>query len=231
MRLLIKLASRSRPTQLLSIIHKYIDFANDKSTIVFVISLDKDDETVTDALRAEIQHIHPCIKLFVGVSKSKIDAMNRDIPDPQTFDILLLASDDMVPEVKGYDNIIRQNMKKHYPDTDGVLFFNDGYLGKKLNTLSIMGSKYYQRFGYVYYPGYKSFYCDNEFMDVAEKLGRQTYFDQVIIRHRHFINNAVSMDALYERNGKYLQEDKKLYDQRNPKPKKPKMLGFLNTHR
>jgi hypothetical protein len=231
MRLLIKLASRSRPAQLLSIVQKYIEFAVDTSRITFVISLDIDDETATEELQKQLQDVHSCIKVCMGISKSKIDAINRDVPDPSTFDILLVASDDMIPEVKGYDNVIRQNMKKHYPDTDGVLFFNDGYLGKKLNTLSIMGSKYYQRFGYIYYPGYKSFYCDNEFMEVAEKLKKQTYFDKVIIRHRHFINNSAPMDVLYLRNGKYVQEDKDLYYIRNPKPKTKKLLTFLNTHR
>ena len=228
MRLLIKLASRSRPTQLLSIVQSYINFALDTSRIVFVISVDSDDETVTEELQKQIKDIHPCIKLFVGTSKSKIDAINRDIPHPSTFDILLVASDDMIPQVKGYDNIIREKMRKHYPDTDGVLFFNDGYLGRSLNTLSIMGRKYYQRFGYIYYPGYKSFYCDNEFMRTAERLRKQTYFHQVIIRHRHCVyDQGVPFDALYQRNSKYSDEDKALYERRNPPPKK--LLSFLNT--
>uniref|UniRef100_A0A6C0I7E7 Glycosyltransferase n=1 Tax=viral metagenome TaxID=1070528 RepID=A0A6C0I7E7_9ZZZZ len=230
MRLLIKLASRSRPVQLLSIVRKYIEFANDTKNIIFVISLDTDDETVTDELQKQLQDVHSCIKVCMGISKSKIDAINRDIPNPQTFDILLVASDDMIPQVKGYDTIIREKMRKHYPDTDGVLFFNDGYSGKTLNTLSIMGRKYYQRFGYIYYPGYKSFYCDNEFMRTAEKLRKQTYFDQVIIRHRHCVyDKEVSFDALYQRNSKYSDEDKALYDRRNPPPKK--LLPFLNTTR
>ena len=75
--------------------------------------------------------------------------------------IVLLASDDMIPMEKGFDNIIIDKMKNYYPDTDGVLWFNDGYQGDKLNTLCILGKKYYDRFGYIYNPEYISVLSDN----------------------------------------------------------------------
>jgi hypothetical protein len=231
MRLLIKLASRSRPDKLLSVAKKYIEFARDTSNTQFIISLDVDDPTVTEELKCLLTAIHPCIRICMGTSNSKIHAMNRDIPETNTFDILLLASDDMVPEVMGYDNIIREKMKKHYSDTDGVLFFNDGYNGRNLNTLSILGCKYYRRFGYVYYPGYKSFYCDNEFMVVADRLKKQTYFETTIIRHQHFVTGYAEFDSLYQRNSIYIKGDMALYTARNTKKPPKKLLSFLNTHR
>jgi hypothetical protein len=52
----------------------------------------------------------------IGLSKSKIDAVNRDINEyKKHWDIVLLASDDMIPQIKGYDNIIRDNMMFNYP--------------------------------------------------------------------------------------------------------------------
>jgi hypothetical protein len=75
-------------------------------------------------------------------------------------------------------------MKEVYPDTDGVLWFFDGWR-KDLNTLCILGRKYYDRFGYVYHPEYKSFWSDAEFTDVATILNKQTFIDKVIIRHLH----------------------------------------------
>lgn len=98
---------------------------------------------------------------------------------------MLLASDDMIPIIPKFDRIIKEKMYNLYPDTDGVLWFNDGYQNNKLNTLCIIGKKYYDRFSYIYYPKYKSVWCDNEFMDVANLLGKQTYIDEVIIRHEH----------------------------------------------
>lgn len=186
--------------------------ASDVENIRVVVSLDTDDPTVTESLKQEISLISPHVFICMGTSASKIDAINRDMPDPSQFDILLLMSDDMMPQVLGYDQIIRDAMQRHYPNKDGVLFFNDGYQGKNLNTIVICGSNYYKRFGYIYYPGYKSLFCDNEFMDKAYKLRRQTYFDHIIIRHEHPITNAhVELDALYIKNDQSVAEDYALY--------------------
>ena len=45
------------------------------------------------------------IKYVYGNSVSKIHAVNRDIETVDEWDIVLLASDDMTPKVKGYDKV------------------------------------------------------------------------------------------------------------------------------
>jgi hypothetical protein len=117
----------------------------------------------------------------------------------------------MIPIMNGYDDVIRDRMHQFYPDTDGVLFFNDGHRGCDLNTLVICGSKYYQRFDYIYYPGYKSLFCDNEFMDEAYRLRKQTYFDTCIIQHEHPSHAGERYDLLYTQNDTYWNHDRALY--------------------
>ena len=215
MSLLIKFPSRGRPDQLFSIASKYVEYASDMANIRILISLDSDDATATPEFVEKLKNIHPNIQVVLGISSGKISAINRDMPD--TFQILLLASDDMVPLKKGYDSVIRQKMTKHYPDTDGVLFFNDGFHKDKLNTIVICGSAYYKRFGYIYYPGYKSLWCDNEFTDVAKLLKKQTYFPEVIIKHEHpGTNSAIIFDETYTRNQVFYFEDEALYFSRRP---------------
>ena len=97
-------------------------------------------------------------------------AINADIPTT-AWDILVLISDDMIPEIKSFDQIIRSKMKEHYPDTDGVLWFFDGWR-EDLNTLCILGRKYYDRFGYIYHPSYESFWSDAEFTEVGTNRRR-----------------------------------------------------------
>jgi hypothetical protein len=206
-RILIKFPTRSRHQKAHGVLQKYILLANDISNIKIIVSVDDDDYP------AKYKKIHPCITIISGPSSGKIGAINRDIPDPSSFDILLLASDDMIPIKKGYDAIIRQKMRQYFPDKDGVLWFNDGYASFKLNTLVICGSKYYSRFGYIYSPEYTSVWCDNEFMDEANKLGRQVYFDEVIIHHQHPSNNSnVKSDALYEKNEELWKLDEVVYN-------------------
>jgi hypothetical protein len=156
------------------------------------------------------------LTIFISNSKSKIQAINADIEELNNWDVVLLASDDMIPQIKGYDDIIRENMMRNYPDTDGVLWFFDGNR-RDLNTLCILGKKYYDRFGYIYHPGYKSFYCDDEFTQVANRLKKQTFIDQIIIRHEHpdIPQYRDRLDESYSKNHKYYPIDYQFFQLRH----------------
>jgi GR25 family glycosyltransferase involved in LPS biosynthesis len=148
------------------------------------------------------------------------------------WDIVLLASDDMIPQIEGYDDIIREEMKNNHKSTDGVLWFHDGYR-TDLNTLCILGKKYYDRFGYIYNPEYSSLWCDNEFTEVANNLGKQVYINNCIIRHEHLIWIGGQNDHLATRNEKFYGEDFKIYEKRKSdnfglKNKKKKKSSTLN---
>ena len=130
-------------------------------------------------------------------------------------------------------------MKTNYPDTDGILWFFDGWR-KDLNTLCILGRKYYERFGYIYNPEYNSFWSDSEFTDVGNILNKQKFIDKVIIRHLHpdivmldkgtrekfasFLpeyaeHGSHGHDALWQKNSLPGDPDKLIYDRR-------KLSGF-----
>jgi hypothetical protein len=209
--LLIKFPSRSRPSKLLYAYEKYISLAKNPQKIKTIISLDSDDSTATPELIGQLQRIHSQTIVCIGQPLGKIGAVNRDMEYAEDYDILLLASDDMIPEFPGYDDLLREKMSEHFPDTDGVLWFNDGFQKQHLNTLCILGKKYYERFGYIYHPSYKSLWCDNEFTIVAQQLNKQIYFDKVIIRHVHPIITKTISDSLYQENDKYFNEDKNTF--------------------
>ena len=212
MKLLIKFPTRNRPNKFLKTLVRYIDYLDDKTTKI-VVTCDNDDVTMKDDYIKEVILNYDNVELLSGNHKSKIEAVNADL-DKFDFDIVLLASDDMIPMVKGYDTIIKNKMMEHYPDTDGVLWFNDGYQGNKLNTLSIMGKKYYDRFNYIYSPDYLSVWCDNEFMDVANILNKQTYFDEVIIKHEHPDWGFGGRDDIHVLNSKHEAHDRMVYNGR-----------------
>lgn len=183
-KLLVKFPTRGRPDKFFTVLDRYYYGAKRKDLTSFLVTCDLDDASMNnDAVRQKLQG-YKNLAVIYGNSKSKIEAVNADMIHAPEYDIILLASDDMVPEEKGYDEIIRQKMTDLYPDTDGVLWFFDGYR-RDFNTLCILGKKYFERFGYIYHPSYKSFWCDNEFTDVANELGKQTFIDKVIIRHIH----------------------------------------------
>jgi hypothetical protein len=125
------------------------------------------------------------IKWVYGQSKSKIEACNADL-EGENGDVLLLASDDMVPVTMAYDKIIFAAFQQVFPTFDGAIKFWDGLRSKEdpLMTLAVMGFSLYQRFGYVYNPEYQSLYCDNEQTEVFQRLGKLRRCDMCIIQNQ-----------------------------------------------
>jgi len=183
MKILFKYPTRGRPLKFFRALESYYKLMSNQKNFEFIVTLDNDDSEMNKPEILESLKKIPNLTYKLGNSKSKIEAINADMQNTN-FDILVLVSDDMIPEEKGYDDIIRNEMNSKFPDTDGVLWFFDGWR-RDLNTLSILGKKYYDRFGYIYHPAYKSFWCDAEFTDVGNILNKQAFIDRVIIRHLH----------------------------------------------
>ncbi len=211
----MKFPSRERPDKFIAALCKLKSLANHPSKLQFIVSVDNND-----SLKSTYQNYckNYNLPLFIGDSKHKIDACNRDMDKAKTWDICVLLSDDMLCQVQGWDDILRLEMQRYFPDTDGVLFHNDGYLGKRLNTMIVVGWAYYGRKGYLYYPGYGGFCCDAEFMLQSQLEGKSKYFDQVLFKHEHPQNNrSVKNDILYLKNDIHYVTDVPLYKDRYKK--------------
>jgi hypothetical protein len=216
MKILLKCPSRSRPNQLLETLRQYVLMAAHPELMGIAVSCDVDDATMTGS---EIQQqLFQVIdrfawkSMYYSANSSKIEACNADIEKVDyPWDIIVLVSDDMIPEVYGYDNYIRQAAT---PDLDCILWFNDGFQGYKLNTLTMFGRTMYERFGYLYHPDYKSLFCDTELTDLCKGSlkDKTVYKPPCIIRHRHpMLGHAVAFDALYARNQRFYEEDLRTY--------------------
>lgn len=206
MKMVVKFPTRNRPQKFMGVLDRYIGMLSGQHEVHFVISYDYDDPTMNSenmmSYFDRMRSYHPGrIHAYCGKSNSKISAVNANLDAIVALNphVILLASDDMIPVVGGYDSIVCGAMEKYFPDTDGVLHFNDGYSGRdRLITLSILGMKYFNRFGYMYYPGYKSVFPDNEFTNVARMLGKVVYIDHVIIQHQW--TGQFTNDDLHKRN-------------------------------
>jgi hypothetical protein len=215
MRILLKCPTRGRPDQVMATLKKYVDLARRPDQIGIAISCDVDDVTMTpSAVQQRLLGLVSKFEwsaLYFGGSKTKIEACNADIEKVEyPWDIVVLVSDDMIPEVPGYDEIIRQQMP---PDRDAILWFNDGHQEYHLNTLSIYGRTMYERLGHIYEPAYKSFYCDTEITDrcKSDLASKTKYIPRCIIRHKHPFWTKQAPDALYHQNQRFWTEDFRTY--------------------
>jgi hypothetical protein len=69
-------------------------------------TFDEDDEKMNnDDIRNFIKNLNIDYEIFYGNSKTKIEAINNNLEN-QDFDILILLQDDMIAELKNYDEVI-----------------------------------------------------------------------------------------------------------------------------
>jgi hypothetical protein len=229
--LLIKIPTRERGADWLS---HYVDNVTNPNTKI-VMTLDYNDPTIRDSYKWKKHGVG----IVVGESKSKIDAYNRDIgflSQKFDWDVIMVGSDDMWPNTRGFDQIILDDMAQHFPDGDGCLWYDtedsktelkrryphrsmpfgsEAWKQHWINMLPVIGRKYYDRFGYIYHPSYKSFWCDNEFTHIANRLGKIQPIDRDFIRHQHFCwDGGMPNDSLYQRNNKNDAADHQNFNRR-----------------
>lgn len=228
MKILFKYATRSRPELFKRGIESIINNVESEDYKILV-SVDSNDDSMNGVAHDYLHYSWikiadnriNCknIKLSFGDSKNKIEAVNRDVNEfNYDWDILVNMSDDMVFNVKGFDNIIRENFyfkkldggNSLVKDLDKCLHFPDGNR-KDLITMSIMGRDYYNRFNYIYHPDYISLYCDNEQTEVAKMLGCYKYVDKQIFEHLHPAYGKAVFDAQYQHTESFGNVDLQTY--------------------
>jgi len=177
--------------------------------------MDNDDRTMNNISMKTFLCNKSDISYFYGNSKSKVEAINADmnkIKNDIDYSILIVLSDDMIPEVHEFDDIIYKEFVVRFPDFDGALFFSDGNVGERLNTLVVLGKKTYDYFGYIYHPSYISLWCDNEYTDVLKSMNKLPFINRVVIRHKWVGDH--NPDELHRRNEKYYGKDEQNYKTR-----------------
>jgi hypothetical protein len=197
----------------------YMKLANHPEHIGVAISCDDDDVSMSrNLVHEELYRIlgrTAWKRIFTSANKSKIQACNANMNQIDwDWDIVVLVSDDMIPQIQGWDDVIRIHMT---PDRNKILWFNDGFQGDKLNTLTILGREMYNHFGYLYNPEYKSLFCDTELTDLcrAELKDKCIYIPYCIIRHEHpGTGYSQNMDALYQHNQRFWNDDMYTYIRR-----------------
>ncbi|MGC9260012.1 MAG: glycosyltransferase [Phycisphaerae bacterium] len=218
MNILVKWPTRGRVNIFFQTLAQWRVLESHRHRVAYLIAIDADDLAMNSRSMLRRLAQNPDVHYRIGPGgRSKIDACNSDLEDAPQFigmepDVLILASDDMIPQVPHWDDIIAMTMAQKFPAMDGALHFDDGYIGSnRLITLSIMGWNLYRRFGYVYHPAYGSMFCDNEFTDVVRHIGKYHYESRVLFRHCHVGRQP---DALFVRNQQWWDADKAMYELR-----------------
>lgn len=225
LRILVKFPSRGRPAQFLSVLRSMVELSEKPEYIFYLVTADYNDDSMGVGALSIIEGKNQNIRIIREHSDSKIHAINRDMNAVRDWDIVLLASDDMIPLVKGWDEIIRKEFIKPLDfkdletnisyqdknlDLDQAIWYFDGHQ-HRICTLVVMGRTRYDKFGYLYHPSYISLWCDNEWTEVNQPKK----IDTILFKHEHPAwGGKVPMDALYQRNEAFFERDMLNFEKR-----------------
>lgn len=211
--LLIKIPTRSRPSQFFKTLDTYYSNLSGTIPYTFLITCDAEDKRMNNKYVIRKLQKYPNLVFSFNGNHTKVEAYNKDVGNYK-FDIVIAASDDIIPTVKNFDLIIYKIMKETFPDFDGALNINDGTIGRLCNTIPILGYKYYKRFDYIYHPAYKALVCDVELTNVSKILKKEKVVDQILMMHNHPAWGLAATDNLYQKNELYHLEDKRVFAER-----------------
>lgn len=193
--LLVKFPSRNRPDRFFKSLDSVYATFRGKDNFHVSCTLDTNDLTMNNPEVIDRIRTRPNISIEWGVSNSKIEAVNRSMPD-YSWDVILILSDDMLFTFEGVDDVIRGAFED---SLDWLLHIPDNDAKSALATMYIAGKDFYKRFGYCYNPIYSSLFCDNAIQDISKIIGRYKYLDfPGLIFHANPAYGHQDRDSLFD---------------------------------
>jgi hypothetical protein len=176
---------------------KFINYAG-TNDIELLVSLDSDEPFLNEYRQAYG-------KVLVNDNKSAIEAINFAARQA-TGDIMIVVSDDTDCEPDWALKILDAVQNR----SDYILKVWDG-IQKWVITMPVMDRVYYNRFGYIYYPGFKHMFCDTWLSHQAESLGRVIVRHDIVFNHLHYSAGKSKADEINKRADATWNEGKSLY--------------------
>ncbi len=208
--LLVLIPTRSRPERFFKQLDNYYYNLSGETRYCFLVNCDEDDETMNNPEVREKLGTYPNLIYTFQPGSTRIDAYNRNL-STTAYDILLAASEDLEPQVWGYDKKIIGQMKTHFPGYDGVLNYHDGYVGERCNIYPIAGRKFIARLGHFYHPEYTALCANEELTVISRILGKERIINEILLKHRHPAHGERPWDDLDRLREGFKDQDKQVF--------------------
>lgn len=178
LKILFKFPCRGRKEVFFESLDSLNNNIRDRENYHISLTLDTDDSVLNTPEVVDKIKTYPNTSIEWGYSTSKVDAINRSMPNYE-FNLIICWSNDMFATFYGFDDIMREYILQSCGNSgmDALIHFPEPDTKHILNVLYIATKKYYDRFGYIYHHSYLSLFCDNETLEVAKLLGKYHYID------------------------------------------------------
>jgi len=165
------------------VIALWLDSAADRERVEVIVGLDRDYQEGFNVIQGYNGHT---VKSAINGGPFNCVGGWNAAATGATGDVLIAVADDFVPP-QGWDRALERCAPPGWWEQDRVVQTSDGY-NPDLMTLAILTKRRYDRFGYIFYPGYHSLFSDTEFTFVARQ-------EQVVIDARHLLFEHMHPDC------------------------------------
>lgn len=221
--------SRNRAATADATIAEWLGKRSGLHPIDYIISIDTSDDQIADYRQLAERH---GARLIVHPNRNSVQACNQAAL-VATGDLLMMISDDFgCPP--GWD----EALVRAIGERRDVAVFVDDDLGARTMTLPIVDRAFYQRSGYLLFPGYSHLFCDNDLEEVSRRLGKLIDARHLVFPHRHCNVGASPFDETYRKANRPWGRDSLLFEKRRARDfgLRPQTLrdvvkcGWLDLH-
>lgn len=215
--ILFKLATRGRPSDFFETMESIYNNVADKENMHVLITCGTDDLSMNNTDVIERVNGYKNAHLLFGENTSKSQATNRDMDlngmPWSSWDILINTADDQRFIFYGFDDIVRLTMKQQFPNMDGFIHLYEPDAGAALAILYCAGRKFFEKFGFIAHPAYKSLFWDNFYHSAAQLMGKYYYVPDHLFNHLcpAYTHHGKPRDAQFERDQGYWSVDEAVY--------------------
>lgn len=200
MKISILTPTRGRPTRLIDFYESIIK--NTKNSEVELLSyVDTDDPNINEYkkrlinLKSKLKNKNFSIQEIYS-SRKWVSKSWNDLAKKSTGNILIMGNDDQIYKTFGWDEILI-NKVITIEDDLYCIWFNDLFNFEKHCAFPVISRKWYNILGY-FTPGiFPAGYNDTWIFDIAKKVNRAFYIDEIVADHIHFHNNRAEYDSTY----------------------------------
>lgn len=192
--------SRSRPSQCIATVKKWLSMADDPGNIEYIVSTDTSDPYG----RRYNDNLPKNVVLIRDNHKTAIQAINNAAKHA-TGDIIIVVSDD----TDCFEHWDTELLKALQGKEDFVAKVKDG-IQDFIITMPVCDRKWYSRYGYIYDPAFQHLWCDSALSCIAWMTGRYIKID-LTFEHLHYSKGKSRKDAVNIKNDRTWKQGEDLF--------------------
>lgn len=171
-----------RPQAMTAMVREWMAKAANPQAVEVIVAVDAGDEAALAAAKALSAEFPLTCLVQESAPFNCVKGWNL-AATKATGKVLVQLTDDIFPP-KHWDLKLLSLEPGDWMNQDCAVHVEDGYV-HNIMVIAIVTKVRYSRFGYLFYPGYESLFCDTELTELAYRENRVIQAKHLLFEHKH----------------------------------------------